>query len=110
MLTAIRPLLQANAFSGAGAVATLATRLFDYGAADVDAATRMEILTKIRDGAGNHYFRAWVENPTAVDITREWLKAAFTASREGGDDAQLGETIMPLLHVSVRRIVPIMLC
>ncbi|KAJ7367772.1 hypothetical protein DFH08DRAFT_919382 [Mycena albidolilacea] len=99
MLTAIRPLLQANAFSGAGAVATLATRLSDYGAADVDAATRMEILTKIRDGAGNHYFRAWVENPTAVDITREWLKAAFTASREGGDDAQLGETIMPLLHL-----------
>ncbi|KAJ7265938.1 hypothetical protein B0H12DRAFT_1100197 [Mycena haematopus] len=99
MLTAIRPLLQANAFSGAAAVATLATRIFDYGSADVDAATRMEILTKIRDGAGNHYFRAWAENPTAVDITREWLKAGFTASREGGDDAQLGETIMPLLHL-----------
>ncbi|KAF8211668.1 hypothetical protein K438DRAFT_1807693 [Mycena galopus ATCC 62051] len=98
MLTAVRPLLQANAFSGAGAVQTLTTRLFDYGSADVDAATRMEILTKIRDGAGNHYFRAWAENPTAVDITREWLKAAFTASREGGDEA-LGETIMPLLHL-----------
>ncbi|KAJ6516426.1 hypothetical protein C8R45DRAFT_960109 [Mycena sanguinolenta] len=99
MLTAIRPLLQATAFTGAAAVATLATRLFDYGSADVDAATRMEILTKIRDGAGNHYFRAWAENPTAVDITREWLKAAFSASREDGDDAQLGETIMPLLHL-----------
>ncbi|KAF7330885.1 hypothetical protein MVEN_02428000 [Mycena venus] len=99
MLTAIRPLLQANAFTGAAAVATLATRLFDYGSADVDAATRMEILTKIRDGAGNHYFRAWAENPTAVDITREWLKAAFNATRESGDDAQLGETIMPLLHL-----------
>ncbi|KAJ6463236.1 hypothetical protein C8R47DRAFT_1327013 [Mycena vitilis] len=98
MLTAIRPLLQPNAFSGAGAVATLTTRLYDYGSADVDAPTRLEILTKIRDGAGNHYFRAWAENPTAVDITREWLKAAFTAKREGADDA-LGETIMPLLHL-----------
>ncbi|KAJ6543943.1 hypothetical protein B0H19DRAFT_1169070 [Mycena capillaripes] len=99
MLNAIRPLLQANAFSGAGAVATLATRLYDYGAADVDAATRLEILTKIRDGAGNHYFRAWAENATAVDITREWLKAAFTASRDEGGDVALGETIMPLLHL-----------
>ncbi|KAJ6447507.1 hypothetical protein C8R45DRAFT_948494 [Mycena sanguinolenta] len=95
-LTAIRPLLQANAFTGTAAVAT---RLFDYCSADVDAATRMEILTKIRDGAGNHYFRTWVENPTAVDITHEWVKAAFSASREDGDDAQLGETIMPLLHL-----------
>ncbi|KAJ7727884.1 hypothetical protein B0H16DRAFT_1677208 [Mycena metata] len=100
LLAQIRPLLQANQFSGAGAVANLAQRLYDYGTADVDPATRLEILTKIRDGAGNHYFRAWAENQTAVDITREWLKAAFTASREGGEDAEaLGETIMPLLHI-----------
>ncbi|KAK7061264.1 hypothetical protein R3P38DRAFT_3488838 [Favolaschia claudopus] len=100
LLTVIRPLLVPTQFTGAGAVATLATRISDYGAADVDIATRKEILTKIRDSAGNHYFRAWAENPIAVDITREWLKAAFTASREGGEDAeQLGETIMPLLHL-----------
>ncbi|KAJ7229156.1 hypothetical protein GGX14DRAFT_416895 [Mycena pura] len=98
MLNTIRPLLQPNSFTGAGAVLTLLSRLVDYGAMDVDAATRLEILTKIRDGAGNHYFRAWVENQTAVDITRDWLKAAFTASREDGDDA-LVETIMPLLHI-----------
>ncbi|KAF7354920.1 hypothetical protein MSAN_01406800 [Mycena sanguinolenta] len=99
MLTAIRPLLQANAFTGPSAVATLAIRLLNYGSLDVDAATRMEILTKIRDGAGNHYFCTWAENPTAVDITREWLKAAFAASHEDGGDAQLVETIMPLLHL-----------
>ncbi|KAJ7122949.1 hypothetical protein C8R44DRAFT_785006 [Mycena epipterygia] len=98
MLTSIRPLLQANQFSGAGAVSTLVSRLYDYGSTDIDASTRLEILTKIRDGAGNHYFRAWAENPTAVDISREWLKAAFTASREGGDPL-LVETIMPLLHI-----------
>ncbi|KAJ6612145.1 hypothetical protein B0H10DRAFT_1918313 [Mycena sp. CBHHK59/15] len=104
LLTAIRPLLQASAFTGAGAVSTLVNRLFDFGSGDVDAATRLEVLTKIRDGAGNHYFRAWAENPTAVDITREWLKVAFSASREaeGGGapgDAVLVETIMPLLHI-----------
>ncbi|KAJ7179627.1 hypothetical protein C8R46DRAFT_1160152 [Mycena filopes] len=100
LLTQIRPLLHPSQFSGAGAVSNLAQRLYDYGTADVDPATRLEILTKIRDGAGNHYFRAWAENQTAVDITREWLKAAFTASREGGEDAEaLGETIMPLLHI-----------
>lgn len=57
----------------------------------------MEILTKIRDKAGNHYFRAWAENGVAIDISREWLKAAFTAK----NDSALVETIMPLLHVSL---------
>ncbi|KAJ6487008.1 hypothetical protein C8R45DRAFT_781281, partial [Mycena sanguinolenta] len=99
MLTTSRPLLQVNVFTGAAAVAT---HLFDYGSADVDATMRMEILTKIHDGAGNHYFRAWDENPTAVDITHEWVKAAFSASREDDDDAQLGEPIMLRLHVSAR--------
>lgn len=62
---------------------------------ETDSAIRLEILTKIRDGAGNHYFRAWSENLRAMDITREWLKAAYTAN----DDSPLIETIMPLLHV-----------
>jgi protein phosphatase 1 regulatory subunit 10 len=93
---AIRPMLQATSFTGAQAVHNLVTLINEYGSQDVDAATRLEILTKIRDQAGNHYFRAWSENVTAIDISREWLKSAFMAKV---DDA-LVETIMPLLHVS----------
>jgi protein phosphatase 1 regulatory subunit 10 len=92
----IRPLLQPNSFSGAAAVQTLVSQIADYGSAEVDAQTRLDILTKIRDNAGNHYFRAWVENSTAIEITREWLKTGFTAK----SDSPLVETIMPLLHVS----------
>lgn len=91
----IRSLLQPNSFSGAGAVYSLVGRLDDYGSQDVDAALRLEILTKIRDNAGNHYFRAWLDNPTAMDITREWLKAGLVAK----SDNLLVETIMPLLHI-----------
>jgi protein phosphatase 1 regulatory subunit 10 len=93
----IRPMLLPNAFSGAGAVHSLVSQIVEYGSAEVDAPTRLDILTRIRDNAGNHYFRAWVENPTAIDITREWLKAAFTAK----SDNPLVETVMPLLHVSL---------
>lgn len=92
---AIKPLLQPNSFTGAGAVSTLVTLITDYGSQDVGAQSRLEILTKIRDNAGNHYFRAWSENMTAIDITREWLKAGATAK----GDSPLVETIMPLLHV-----------
>jgi protein phosphatase 1 regulatory subunit 10 len=93
---AIKPLLLPNSFSGAGAVNTLVTLIADFGSQDVSAQQRLEILTKIRDNAGNHYFRAWSENMTAIDITREWLKAGATAK----SDSTLVETIMPLLHVS----------
>src|ERR1700676_5412811 len=70
---AIKPLLQPNSFTGAGAVNTLVTLITDYGSQDVGAQSRLEILTKIRDNAGNHYFRAWSENMTAIDITRGGL-------------------------------------
>ena len=89
----IKPLLQPNQFTGAGAVSDLADKIIALDIADIEGPLRLEILTKIRDNAGNHYFRAWVENEDAMDITREWLKAAAK-----GDD-QLVETIMPLLHV-----------
>ncbi|KAF7331831.1 Nop domain-containing protein [Mycena kentingensis (nom. inval.)] len=96
--SAIRPLLASKAFSGGSAVDSLTTRISHYGISEVDAVTRLEIVTKIRDQAGNHYFRAWSQNTTAIEITREWLKAAFTATKDGGDEA-LVETIMPLLHI-----------
>lgn len=89
----IKPLLQPNQFTGAGAVSELADKITALDIAEIEAPLRLEILTRIRDNAGNHYFRAWVENEDAMDITREWLKAAAK-----GDD-QLAETIMPLLHV-----------
>lgn len=76
-------------------------RIADYGAAEVDPEMRLEILTKIRDGAGNHYFRAWLENATAMDITRDWLKSALMAK---DDNSHLVDTIMPLLHVSGRSV------
>ncbi|KJA21705.1 hypothetical protein HYPSUDRAFT_41852 [Hypholoma sublateritium FD-334 SS-4] len=90
----IRPLLQPAAFTGAQAVRELTDRIAEYGLSEVDAATRLDIVGAIRDGAGNHYFRAWSENATAIDITREWIKAAAR-----GNNALLVETTMPLLHL-----------
>jgi hypothetical protein len=62
---------------------------------EVSAQTRLDILTKIRDNAGNNYFRAWLENVAAMDVAREWLKAGATSNT----DNQVLETVMPLLHV-----------
>jgi len=98
-LSSIRPLLQPSAFSGAQAVLHLTDRIADYGVAEVETQTRLDILARIRDCAGNHYYRAWSENPLAVDITREWIKAA--AKHDSGG---LQETIMPLLHVSHQKL------
>jgi protein phosphatase 1 regulatory subunit 10 len=99
-LAALKPLLAPTSFTGAQAVQSLVNKIEDYGSQEVDADTRKDVLTKIRDGAGNHYFRAWSENLVALDITREWLKAGITA-KPGND---LVDTIMPLLHVSHRRV------
>ena len=93
----VKPLIQPSSFTGAGAVSQLVNLLDDYGIPEVETATRLEILTKIRDNAGNHYFRAWVDNAVAMEIVREWLKLAFVGR---STDPQLVETIMPILHVS----------
>ena len=98
----VKPLLQPNQFTGAGAVNDLADKIIALDMGEIEGPLRQEILTKIRDNAGNHYFRAWVENGNAMDITREWLKAAAK-----GDD-QLAETIMPLLHVRKSLMISIM--
>jgi protein phosphatase 1 regulatory subunit 10 len=110
-LAALKPRLQttgqSNPFSGAGAVAKLIQVLDDYGFSQVEADTRLEILSKIRDKAGNNYFRAWSENDDAIDLTRQWLKAATIADTSGKDDAEnvdvderLADTLMPLLSAS----------
>ncbi|CAA7259583.1 unnamed protein product [Cyclocybe aegerita] len=93
-LESIRPLLQSSAFTGAQAVQHLTDRIVDFGIGEVDASTRLDILARIRDGAGNHYYRAWSENEVAVDLTYHWMKAA---AKDGS--GALVETIMPLLHL-----------
>jgi hypothetical protein len=76
-------------------VQQLVGKIVEYGISEVNAQTRLDILTKIRDNAGNNYFRAWLENVSAMDITREWLKAGAPTTA----DNQVLETVMPLLHV-----------
>ncbi|KAF4615967.1 hypothetical protein D9613_011490 [Agrocybe pediades] len=90
----LKPLLQSSSFSGAQAVITLTNLISNYGVNEVDAATRLEILARIRDCAGNHYYRAWSENASAIEITRDWIRAAAK-----GTNAALMETTMPLLHL-----------
>ncbi|KAH9991625.1 hypothetical protein BJV74DRAFT_412128 [Russula compacta] len=98
-LNAIKPSLQSKSFSGgARSVQQLVSRIVEYGISEVSAQTRLDILTKIRDNAGNNYFRAWLENVSAMDVTREWLKAGATANA----DSQVLETVMPLLHIADR--------
>jgi hypothetical protein len=76
-------------------VQQIVSKIIEFGIMEVSAQTRLDILTKIRDNAGNNYFRAWLENVSAMDITREWLKAGATTN----GDNQVLETVMPLLHV-----------
>jgi hypothetical protein len=117
-LAALQPRLyansstQANPFSGAGAVAKLVGIVDAYGFSRVDAPTRMEILSKIRDAAGNNYFRAWAENEDAMELTRSWLKAAAAADRDekGAHDELLPATLMPLLSASRARAIEIVRC
>jgi protein phosphatase 1 regulatory subunit 10 len=79
-------------------VQQLVSRIVEYGILEVSAQTRLDILTKVRDNAGNNYFRAWLENVAAMDIAREWLRAGAT----GSADNQVLETVMPLLHIADR--------
>lgn len=92
----LRPLLRPDTFSGAGAVSQLTTYITAYGISDVDIPVRLEILSKIRDNAANHYFRAWAENSNAMAILKNWLAESGNAPM----DSLEFQTTMPLLHVS----------
>jgi protein phosphatase 1 regulatory subunit 10 len=95
-LNGIRSSLQPkNLSGGVRGVQQLVSKIVEFGISEVGAQIRLDILTKIRDNAGNNYFRAWLENVGAMDITREWLKAAAASNA----DNQVLETVMPLLHV-----------
>jgi hypothetical protein len=105
-LNGIKSSLQSKSFSGgARSVQQLVSKIAEFGILEVSAQTRLDILTKIRDNAGNNYFRAWLENVAAMDITREWLKAGATNNA----DDQMLETVMPLLHVCVLYLYPLVL-
>ncbi|KAI0699812.1 hypothetical protein BC835DRAFT_1405015 [Cytidiella melzeri] len=94
-LAGLRPLLKSDSFTGAGAVSQLTSYLSTYGMSKVDVATRLEILSKIRDNAPNHYFRAWAENGNAMSITKKWL----TESGNAEPDSKESTATMPLLHI-----------
>lgn len=97
---ALKGLLVPTALTGEQAVRGIVAALNSFGPQDVDAGTRLEVLTKIRDNAGNTFFSAWAGSTDAMDILREWLKAGAT----GKDDGAWEDTIMPLLHVSYNNI------
>lgn len=95
-LTGLRPLLKSDSFTGAGAVTKLTNYISNYGISKVDIPTRLEVLSKIRDNAPNHYFRAWAENGAAMTITKKWLLESGSAEPDTDESA----ATMPLLHVS----------
>ncbi|VDC01084.1 unnamed protein product, partial [Peniophora sp. CBMAI 1063] len=92
-LEKLNPLLSPRSFAGAASVRALVSAISDYGWTDVEPSTRLEIVNKILAGAGNNYYRAWMENTNAMEIVRDWLRAAAKASLE--DD--VSATAMPLL-------------
>lgn len=93
-MAGLRPLLQPNSFTGAGAIQKLTSHIEDYGILKVDVPTRLDILSKIRDNAGNHYFRAWAENNLAMLITKRWLTDSVAEDKD-----EVAQTTMPLLHI-----------
>ena len=68
--------------------------IMTMGPSEVELSLRLQVLSKIRDCAGNDFYQAWASSLEAMDLIRDWLKAAVT-SKTGDWD----ETVMPLLHV-----------
>lgn len=95
-MAGLRPLLQPASFTGAGAIHKLTGHIDNYGILKVDLPTRLEVLSKVRDNAGNHYFRAWAENTLAMLITKKWLIDSVSET-----DTTASQATMPILHVSL---------
>ncbi|KAL5637147.1 hypothetical protein ACGC1H_000960 [Rhizoctonia solani] len=81
----------------------LIDRLTAEDTPQTDPQTRLWLLTRIRDGAGKEFFKTWANDPDAMSLIKEWLRAA-TPSKDGKADgesnpAEWQETIMPLLQV-----------
>ncbi|KAH8829943.1 hypothetical protein DL96DRAFT_1591014 [Flagelloscypha sp. PMI_526] len=92
--------LSSASFTGAGAVSALLTKidsLTNSTLSLVDLPTRLEVLGKIRDVAGNPYFRALSENVDALDMLRDWLRAGCNSRPD--DETGFINTVMPILHI-----------
>lgn len=61
---------------------------------ECDHDTRLEVLTKLRDGANQQFFQAFSRSQRGLDVLGAWLKSALVQPEEWED------TLMPLLHVS----------
>ncbi|KAH8115813.1 hypothetical protein DFH11DRAFT_1543264 [Phellopilus nigrolimitatus] len=88
-------LLSPSALSNASTVKSFVDAIKDYGTSSVPAKLRTQIASKIRDNAGNQFFRAWNDSEEAIVILKNWLKHGASDK----DDGRWEETIMPLLHV-----------
>jgi len=79
----LKPLLTASRLSGPSAVAVIVNVLESYGYQDIDCDTRTDFFGKLSVQADDQFFKAWVENPAAIDITRTWLKAGAADKLDG---------------------------
>lgn len=93
----LNQLLTPAALSNAGTVPHLMKAIHDFGYTRVTPETRVELASRIRDGAGNAFFAAWADNDDAMALHVNWLKAGVS----GKDEGHWESTIMPLLHVCV---------
>jgi hypothetical protein len=85
--------------SGSSAVGIIVRLLDQYGLQDIAPDVRSELFSKLSVQADDQFFKAWVENITAMDITRNWLKAGIADN----DNGQWKATINPILGVSIPR-------
>ncbi|KAG8852362.1 hypothetical protein FRB96_008708 [Tulasnella sp. 330] len=71
---------------------SLLKRLEQCDYSDINLATRLDILAKIRDNAGRDFYKVWARSDVGMDVLKDWLKTITVM--EGWD-----ETLMPLLFV-----------
>lgn len=93
----LKTLLSPKLLSNTDTIADLVDAIDEHGAMRVDADTRIEIMSKIRDNAGNTFFQSWACNDDAMSLISKWLKAGVA----GKDEGLYMKTVMPLLHVSL---------
>ncbi|EJD54104.1 hypothetical protein AURDEDRAFT_110720 [Auricularia subglabra TFB-10046 SS5] len=97
---ALKPLLSSKILENGGrsAVTSIVDTIERYGGpADVEPRVRLEIMSRIRDNAGDEFREAWANHPGAMEIIRSWLKAGISGKGAGSDESNDG--LIALLHV-----------
>jgi len=79
----LKPLLTASKLTGPSAVGIIVKVLDSYGSQDIDCEDRTELFSKLSVQADDQFFKAWLENTSAMDITRNWLKAGASDKLDG---------------------------